>query len=115
MDCVAFQSLIGICINCNSVRGHQSTSSLTEFSIPDRDCIFNTLVFQLYRFMGHKIKWSSDSGLIKPMLKLCTMAKPSSTETEIRCSLCLHLFNVTDTSIRPTLISFFEDKKAAIH
>lgn len=90
MDCLGFQSLIGIMGHCHSVGGRKPTSSVGEISIPERD----------YKLMSRLLLSSSDyteqvpqmfllsshTELIKTVLTSRWWCQPSSTETEIRCS-----------------------------
>ncbi|MFB2877928.1 hypothetical protein [Floridanema aerugineum] len=90
------------------VGGHQPTSSEAEISIPDRDEILrcqrygNGSIFALHsldntRKFTRILKWSSDSLLKKLdrlVLNFTWWRKPSSTETEIRYTRCLHPLGV---------------------
>lgn len=114
-------------------RGRKPTRSASEVSIPDRDYQLLRLL-KAFPIVAHNNSIPEGCeifaclpmlNLIKAVLASTRWCQPSSTETEIRCDQCLHLFDIhtvevgvipyltlcgaTNTSIRPTLSRLFED------
>lgn len=134
MDCWVAQSLKGILSHCHSVEGRKPTSSVGEISIPERD--YRSLKSLKTTFLPSSFNYteqepqifllSSHTVLPKLVLTSRWWRQPSSTETEIRCSdayTCPKSMELgrgfisylsptvaTNTSIRLTFTSLFEDK-----
>ena len=94
MDLLEQQSLIGILNHCCMVGGRKPASAATEISIPDRDLSWPS-IFNDITVASRKLILSSDAELYKTVLQSTWWRKPSSTETEIRCTRSLYPSGVT--------------------